>query len=61
MSKDNSKKVRIASDEKITRKEAFKKVGITALTATTLLFLDTKNASASSITPARPGRPPRKP
>ena len=35
-------------NEKITRKNALKKVGITALTATSLLFLETKKASALS-------------
>lgn len=54
-------KISIGPDEKISRKEAFKKVGITALAATSLLFLDTKSASASSFTPARPGRPTREP
>ena len=34
--------------EKITRKEAIKKAGVTALTATTMLFLQTKPAAANS-------------
>ena len=42
-------------DKKISRKEAIRKVGITALTSATLLFLDTKKASADSTTPAWPG------
>jgi hypothetical protein len=59
MKKVKTEKINIASDEKISRKEAFKKAGITALAATSLLFLDAKNASAGSLTPARPGRPGR--
>lgn len=35
----------------ITRKEAIKKAGVTALTATTLFFLDTKKSSATSPPP----------
>jgi len=41
---------------KISRKEAIKKTGIAALTVSTMLFLDTQKASASSVTPTRPGR-----
>ena len=32
----------------ITRKQAIKKVGVTALTAASLMFLSTKNAAADS-------------
>lgn len=41
--------------EKITRKKAIKKVGVTALTAASLMFLATKKASADSKTPTTPG------
>ena len=34
--------------DKITRKQAIKKVGITALTAASLLFLETKTLAAAS-------------
>ena len=34
--------------KKISRKEALKKTGITALTAATLFFLETKSAAATS-------------
>ena len=44
------------SKKKISRKEALKKTGIAALTASTLLILDTQKASAASYIPARPGR-----
>jgi len=43
------------SEKKITRKQAIQKAGITALTAASLLFLDTKEASALSHTAAAPG------
>lgn len=59
MKKDKTEKISTGGDEKISRKEAFKKAGITALAATSLLFLDAKSASAGSFTPARPGRPGR--
>ena len=42
-------------DKKITRKQAIQKAGITALTAASLLFLDTKKASAGSKTPTPTG------
>ena len=42
--------------KKITRKEAIKKTGMTALTATTMLFLSTQKSSASSTEATRPGR-----
>jgi hypothetical protein len=41
--------IEIASEKKITRKQAIQKAGITALTATSLLFLQTKaHAQAST-------------
>lgn len=44
------------SGKKITRKEAIKKAGITALTATSLLFLETKaHAAQSGDSPTWPG------
>lgn len=43
--------------EKITRKQAIKKTGLTALTAATLVFLETKSASAQSPnSPPPPGQ-----
>lgn len=50
---------RITNDKKenaplITRKQAILKAGITALTATSVLFLSTKQSSAQS-SPAVPG------
>ena len=47
MKKDNKTSNNFLS-EKITRKKAIKKVGITALTSASLLFLETKKASALS-------------
>lgn len=40
----------IASQEKITRKQAIQKAGITALTTASMLFLQTKASSATSTT-----------
>jgi len=40
--------------EKITRKQAIKKAGITALTAASILFLSTKQSAAQSELP-KPG------
>lgn len=40
--------------KKMTRKEALKKTGITALTAASLMFLDTKKASAGTTKAKRP-------
>ena len=48
MKKDNKTDNKFLS-EKITRKKAIKKVGVTALTAASLMFLATKKASADSI------------
>ena len=46
------KKDKKSFSKKITRKHAIKKMGVTALTATTIMFLSTKaNASASDPTP----------
>ena len=42
--------------EKITRKEVLKKTGLTALTASTLFFLETKSAAASSTIPGAPDK-----
>lgn len=39
----------IESGEKITRKQAIKKVGVTALAASSLLLLNTNAASAASV------------
>ena len=36
--------------KKITRKEAIKKAGVTAIAATSLLLLNSKNAAAGSTT-----------
>lgn len=41
-------------DEKISRKQAIKKAGITALTAASLVFLETKDAAAQSQPTAPP-------
>ncbi len=43
------------SGNKISRKQAIKKVGVTALTVSSLLFLETKKASAASDSPTPPG------
>jgi len=43
--------------ETITRKEAIKKAGVTALAATSLLLLNTKNAAAGSVTRRTPQQP----
>ena len=40
--------------KKITRKQAIKKAGVTALTTASLLFLQTKEAAADSKTPTGP-------
>ncbi|MBT3385272.1 MAG: hypothetical protein HN778_06020 [Prolixibacteraceae bacterium] len=56
MNRNTNRKKTGLSGENITRKEAIKKAGITALTATTMLFLSTQKASASSTQATRPGR-----
>jgi len=48
MKNSNNQLKGISSEEKITRKEAIKKAGITALTAASLLFLSTQASSAQS-------------
>ncbi len=53
MKKDNTKNSFLG--EKITRKKAIKKVGVTALTAASLMFLATKKASATSKYPTDAG------
>ncbi len=45
---ENKKNKKSLSEEKITRKEAIKKTGVAALTASSLLFLNTKHAAAQS-------------
>ena len=42
-------------EKKITRKQAIQKVGITALTAASIMFLSTKQSSAASNLPDGPG------
>lgn len=42
-------------ERKITRKQAIQKVGITALTAASIMFLSTKQSSAQSNLPDGPG------
>ena len=54
MKKDNIKNSFLG--EKITRKKAIKKVGVTALTAASLMFLATKKAAADSTSPTDPGQ-----
>ena len=52
--KKNKKIENLVPDKKITRKQAIKKAaGYTALTAATILFLDTK-ASAQGSSPSPP-------
>ena len=48
MKKDNKTDNKFLS-EKITRKKAIKKVGVTALTAASLMFLATKAKAADSL------------
>ena len=51
-----NKTANIKTDErKITRKQAIQKVGITALTAASIMFLSTKQSSAVSNLPDSPG------
>lgn len=45
---------KLSNEKKISRKEAIKKTGITALTVASLTFMATK-ASAGTSTPANPG------
>ena len=53
--KKNKNKIAKALDKKMTRKEAIKKTGITALTAASILFLSTKESAAASTVPTNPG------
>lgn len=46
--KKNKNKIAKALDKKMTRKEAIKKTGITALTAASMLFIQTKAHAADS-------------
>lgn len=55
MKKDTRQKNYTSAEKKITRKEAIKKTGITALTAASILFLSTKESAAASGTPTIPG------
>ena len=43
------------SSKRISRKEAVKKIGLTALTTATLFFLETKQSAAQSKSPTWPG------
>jgi hypothetical protein len=54
MKKEINKNIAEGFDKKITRKEAIKKTGITALTAASLLFLQTRESAAQSK-PTDPG------
>ena len=51
----NKKTNNNTNDRKITRKQAIQKVGITALTAASIMFLSTKQSSAASNLPDGPG------
>ena len=52
-----NKIIRKKQHRKISRKEAIKKTGIAALTASSIIFLDTQNESGTSYKmPTRPGR-----
>lgn len=53
---EENKNINQVFDKKITRKQAIQKAGITALTAASLVFLETKKASADSQSPTDPGR-----
>jgi hypothetical protein len=54
----NNKIDTASTDKNITRKEAIKKAGVTALTAASLMFLSTKNAAADSS--SVPSGPPQR-
>jgi hypothetical protein len=43
--------------EKITRKEAFKRIGVTALTTASMVFLASSASGAKKSKPKAPGRP----
>jgi hypothetical protein len=53
MKKKNNNKPN--KEKKITRKEAIKKTGISALTAASIMFLSTKESAAASTNPTPPG------
>ena len=59
---NKEKNINTGKGELMNRKDAIKKAGITALTAASLLFLDTKSAAAASGpgtgTADRPARAP---
>ena len=59
--KKNRKKPAENRTDKITRKEAIKKAGVTALTASSLMFLHTKAHASGSNSPASPNSPNRNP
>ena len=50
------KKEVISSGEKISRKEAFKKIGVTALTTASMVFLASSASGAKKSKPKAPGR-----
>ncbi len=56
----NNKNNRNDSKHKISRKEAIRKTGLAALTASTMMFLETK-AYASTSMPTTPNNPNRNP
>lgn len=60
MKKENTQMENGNSYKKITRKQAIQKAGITALTAASLLFLDTKKASAGSTQATKLNAPSRR-
>ncbi len=55
MKKKNKPEENTSISKKISRKEAIKKTGITALTAASILFLSTKESAAASTQPSNPG------
>ena len=58
---NKEKNINTGKGELMNRKDAIKKVGITALTAASLLFLETKSASAVSPGAGTADRPARAP
>ncbi|WP_297088775.1 hypothetical protein [uncultured Draconibacterium sp.] len=58
MSKKDFQKSEKGLRKKISRKKAIKKIGITALTASSVMFLETKAAAADSY--ASPARAPKR-
>ncbi len=53
----NRETERQKGEVRMTRKEALKKVGVTALTASTLIFMQTKAYASGSDTEGNPGAP----